>query len=625
MQVTRGLCSALRRLRKASQERVVWIDQLCINQTDDEEKSLQVKLMAIIYKSAMQVFIWLGDDEETVENGFMGKSLTIEEAQTQRDPSCPDLQWDSVSSVRMKVQSRTELSNWERILAAIDFIYLNASNRHGHETPYFYTEDISKQNHVFPGLRQGLGLLINRAWWYRVWVVQETVLAPRAMIILGSLAIPWKTFEIAARNYFAHVKYCCRNTSGSLPHSESNEVLRLFGYIMSIATTRAFNSRPPGENLMHLLWQYRTRQATDDRDKVFAMLGLVRNWAGGHPMVPNYSLSTIEVYCQVVKEHRKSTSTLHSLVNFRPGRPEFPTWLPDWAANESSPNWSHTTYVPSFVEHFRAWNWYTNAQIHENRLFSVDGIFVDTVCAVGEVNALLDWSETAKIIQQWRDMAHLDEEPEREYLHGETREEAFSRTVIGDMFCYNTTLDLRRRLLGGWRSFEFWTAIFEAIRAYCNTIINILPFRNAASAINITNKYRRARKEDWQTFPSWWSRMKIIEPDRCDWVDPETDPSFGYTLTVPLRCTNKRYFLTSEGYMGIGPARTSIGDKVFVLKGGFVPFLLRTAGSREVYGLCLETLYFQCFTMVGDCYCHGIMDGEALQRWPERESIIWLV
>lgn len=42
--------------------RVIWIDQICINQSDVEEKSHQVALMSHIYKYCKEVFLWLGED-----------------------------------------------------------------------------------------------------------------------------------------------------------------------------------------------------------------------------------------------------------------------------------------------------------------------------------------------------------------------------------------------------------------------------------------------------------------------------------------------------------------------------------------------------------------------------------
>jgi hypothetical protein len=63
--VTRNLYSALEHLRYDKTVRVIWIDALCINQSDDEEKSWQVQLMREIYQRATYVCIWLGPADNT--------------------------------------------------------------------------------------------------------------------------------------------------------------------------------------------------------------------------------------------------------------------------------------------------------------------------------------------------------------------------------------------------------------------------------------------------------------------------------------------------------------------------------------------------------------------------------
>ena len=60
--VTKNLEAALRQLRKKTEKRVIWVDQLCINQIMLHEKSQQVSLMPEIYKHCSEVFLWLGED-----------------------------------------------------------------------------------------------------------------------------------------------------------------------------------------------------------------------------------------------------------------------------------------------------------------------------------------------------------------------------------------------------------------------------------------------------------------------------------------------------------------------------------------------------------------------------------
>lgn len=64
--VTGHLYDALRYLRKPDQERIMWIDAVCINQRDDKERTEQVGIMRQIYTKAWHVVIWLG--RETLED-----------------------------------------------------------------------------------------------------------------------------------------------------------------------------------------------------------------------------------------------------------------------------------------------------------------------------------------------------------------------------------------------------------------------------------------------------------------------------------------------------------------------------------------------------------------------------
>ncbi len=59
--VTTNLYAALLYLRNSSLERIIWIDAICINQKNGEEKAQQIQLMAKIYSQASRVLVWLGE------------------------------------------------------------------------------------------------------------------------------------------------------------------------------------------------------------------------------------------------------------------------------------------------------------------------------------------------------------------------------------------------------------------------------------------------------------------------------------------------------------------------------------------------------------------------------------
>lgn len=62
-------------------------------------------------------------------------------------------------------------------------------------------------------------------------------------------------------------------------------------------------------------------------------------------------------------------------------------------------------------------------------------------------------------------------------------------------------------------------------------------------------------------------------------------------------------FLTKKGYLGVGPRYSKVGDEAWVIFGGYAPFLVRKVGGSEM----------KRHVMVGECYVHGVMKGEAMQ------------
>lgn len=75
---------------------------------------------------------------------------------------------------------------------------------------------------------------------------------------------------------------------------------------------------------------------------------------------------------------------------------------------------------------------------------------------------------------------------------------------------------------------------------------------------------------------------------------------------LPFNCMfefamGRRLCWTEKGYLGLVPSQARMGDEVWLLKGGRVPFVLRRVGGGENREL------------VGDCYMHGIMYGEAFE------------
>ena len=68
--VTENLHMALLRLRNHSIERIIWVDAVCINQADKQEKAHQIQYMGKIYGQANRVIIWLGEAADDSDQAF---------------------------------------------------------------------------------------------------------------------------------------------------------------------------------------------------------------------------------------------------------------------------------------------------------------------------------------------------------------------------------------------------------------------------------------------------------------------------------------------------------------------------------------------------------------------------
>ena len=138
LSVTSELSSALRHLRHLTTARHLWVDALCINQSDAAEKSTQIQHMMTIFEKAQEVIGWIGRSTGHTEAAFK-----IMKTVQSTDPS--RLSHDAMSVLL------TELSR-----------------------------------------------LFSSAWLSRTWVRQEIFAARQLTLQCGGFSIDWDTFKAAA-------------------------------------------------------------------------------------------------------------------------------------------------------------------------------------------------------------------------------------------------------------------------------------------------------------------------------------------------------------------------------------------------------------------------------------------
>ncbi|RSL77128.1 hypothetical protein CEP51_009340 [Fusarium floridanum] len=123
---TRNCCAMLRYLRPRRGIRMVWVDAICINQEDMQERGDQVARMDQIYTGCSQVFLWLGDDMAFRKPGVYPPRLPLHELENLEEMQLPS------KKGRLNIRS-----------------------------------------------------LLDRRYFSRVWIIQELILPPRIAIPIG--------------------------------------------------------------------------------------------------------------------------------------------------------------------------------------------------------------------------------------------------------------------------------------------------------------------------------------------------------------------------------------------------------------------------------------------------------
>jgi hypothetical protein len=160
--ITSSLEQALRHLQHPSEYVILWVDQICINQQDNEEKSKQVALMGDIYQAAEETLVWLGVTESNSDL-FMRvwrEVGRLAEGFKMMDYYTPD-QFPILRRITNNIDPddpRTIEFNETRHQAASRFT--------------FEFLEAMKEWH-------------KRPWFTRVWVVQEFSLAGKATFVCG--------------------------------------------------------------------------------------------------------------------------------------------------------------------------------------------------------------------------------------------------------------------------------------------------------------------------------------------------------------------------------------------------------------------------------------------------------
>jgi hypothetical protein len=165
-------------------------------------------------------------------------------------------------------------------------------------------------------------------------VVQETVVAQKATIRYSNISTPWTMFSHAATNYIrSRLK---DNLDSTMIHRTRDPLANFHRIVISIDSTRQEWLQYQSTSLLSLLRKFRSRKASDERDKVFALLNLVRQWGPNGPLRADYTLQPGEVWFKVTQNIIKSSGSLDVLAGTHQATGDlkrYASWITDWNAS----------------------------------------------------------------------------------------------------------------------------------------------------------------------------------------------------------------------------------------------------------------------------------------------------
>jgi hypothetical protein len=519
LRVTQNLYDALKYLRRPDKERILWIDAICINQNDDFERTRQVGIMKNIYKNAMHVVIWLG--KETAEDA----------------------------------DAFTLLSRFEKLFKEKGIVHV------GNVENYLYRLALpAEESPEWTALVR----LFQRPWFQRIWVLQEAVMARTMTVVCGSHLVGWILIYQVALSV---------QSSGMLGTYQVDPHAPGIGCTVVIGKLKIAHQLAQIEDwsLLELLRLTRKYNATDPRDKVFALHGVVTDPASIGGAV-DYSKSLEEVYTDVAVHELMQKKTLFCLANAGistyPQNPRLPSWVADWSHDNE-----RKTIIAAGAKFNADGGLRPVLTISEDRkVLTVRGFVFDTVSELNRVYATRE---------------RIDMDPRSE--------EARRKKIIEGKRSIENCIELAK---GAQKVPEGQTLEEVLWRTLCCDLTPDIPPSRAPQSYGggyqLLRKFHEATREDG-SYDFTHEVYKTPEFLKNNWI-----PSSVFINSAQKFTIARNMCVTARGYLGRVPMGSEIGDKICILFGGSVPFILQDTGDGY-------------FKFIGECYIHGIMDGEAMQ------------
>ncbi|KAI3324366.1 HET domain protein [Xylariaceae sp. AK1471] len=589
--ITQNLEYALQALRHPTLIRPLWVDAVCINQLDLDERVRQIGYMRLVYEYAGRVVVWLGPENPVTESALArARELCEYRAillQTFRESAGPTTQPAQVDAQVFRMM--------------LEELMMDAEAQSG--------SDLVK--------------LLESAYFERVWCIQEVVASKECICKSGK--IEFNFYDLLSLT---------RLVAELQGRHKPSSPLRFWNQVYEQRSRQwnkhALKVEGAVGKMLHVLMNMRNFQATDPRDRLFAIFGITDEglepvlanmdtlvsgnnahvvskmqkafaWLGKQveslgpgleglrrnpAMTPNYTKPVLEVYRDFTRFMvRKSPRVLDVLSHVQhtrdpiPGTSPWPSWVPRFDEPQSCSFFPQRLFLPGIPlkGHYgyfaQLYDFPLRGSPMEPNVLQLDGFRVDEVASVSGPT-LSSGGEQLPLERVWNDLFAFP---------------LFPRTEL--------------KYIGGTEQLD--TAFFLTLCGGGIGLVLSMPdqlgeLNDRLQGISILAEHARNQARGWlascygypeSAYPDLMPQSKAVR-------DKDLNPGY-YHSAAWAYLFKRRVFRTSQGYLGLGPDLMKPGDHIVSLFGGHFAYVLRQVSLTD-------------WVLVGDCYLHhwDLMTGQ---------------
>ena len=287
--------------------RWLWIDAVCIDQRNPEEKAIQVPLMGEIYSRAQQVLIWCGDTSDHDVDALCVfrwlfwfnamKNSSNEDFTKGCITRCKELEC-LLAEIGIEEENLVALFNFTAMFANISEEHHQGRDQIKEFKQSRSGEHMLPQNHE---LWLHVLKILNHEWFWRIWTIQEIKLAKNATIVLGQCNLPWNFLD-KLRRVLRHEH--CVGTLFTLATSLQfgyDEITRTSVDARNFSPVSTTDKNKPIYDFQFLLLGISRHRTTIPKNYIYGLLGIVEESVRSRITVDYTDLiSTAAVFTQAV-------------------------------------------------------------------------------------------------------------------------------------------------------------------------------------------------------------------------------------------------------------------------------------------------------------------------------------